>query len=113
MQRAVGAVTEAGRQMSGISRDGLKDTCRDAVRCALVVGLSLASSPLRAGEHNRLSDAERELGFELLFDGESMGRWRNFRSKDIRLNWQVIDGAMVMTAKGRRDLVTKVDGKSG
>ena len=78
-------------------------------RWAVSVGLLLATVPICAGEHNRLSEQEKTRGFRLLFDGESMGQWRNYKATDIRPKWRVIDGAMVMTAKGGGDLATKAE----
>ncbi|HUT12944.1 MAG TPA: DUF1080 domain-containing protein [Thermoguttaceae bacterium] len=46
-------------------------------------------------------------GFQLLFDGKSMDGWRNFKSETIRPEWKVEDGAMVLSAKGGGDLVTR------
>jgi len=73
--------------------------------CALLC-LPLLSPSVAVGESNRLSEEKRQ-GFVLLFNGKSMDGWRNYMSEDIRPQWQVIDGAMVLTAKGGRDLVTK------
>jgi hypothetical protein len=56
---------------------------------------------------NKLTRKEKEQGFKLLFDGKSMDHWRNYKSKTIRPKWQVIDGAMVLTEKGGKDIVTK------
>jgi len=75
---------------------------RRALICLLVLAPCVA-----AGEPNTLSKEEKKLGFRLLFDGRSMAQWRNIRSKTIRPQWQVADGAMVLTAKGGRDLITK------
>ncbi|MGB2823448.1 MAG: DUF1080 domain-containing protein [Phycisphaerae bacterium] len=77
-----------------------------AFRRALICLLVLAPCVV-AGEANTLSKEEKEFGFRLLFDGRSMAQWRNIRSKAIRPQWQVADGAMVLTAKGGRDLITK------
>ena len=60
-----------------------------------------------AGQSNQLSRQEKELGFEPLFDGKSMAQWRNYKSETIKPQWQVIDGTMVLTEKGGRDIVTK------
>ena len=62
-----------------------------------------------AGRLNRLSRQEEKQGFKLLFDGNSMDQWRNYKPKSetIRPQWQVIDETLVLTAKGGRDLVTK------
>lgn len=126
-------MTGAGCRASGAGRDGRKDGWRGAVGCVLSIGLLLAPGALcvasgsggtaaaadmqigrvrseaacNSGEHNQLSDEEKEQGFKLLFDGKSMDRWRNLKSQTVRPQWRVIDGAMVMTAKGGRDLVTR------
>jgi hypothetical protein len=60
-----------------------------------------------AGQTNKLSPKEKKQEFKLLFDGKSMDQWRNYKSKTIRPQWQVIDGAMVLTEKGGKDIVTK------
>jgi hypothetical protein len=60
-----------------------------------------------AGQSNQLSRQEKEQGFKLLFDGKSMEKWRNYKSETIKPQWQAIDGAMVLTEKGGRDIVTK------
>ena len=59
------------------------------------------------GQINQLDQEEKEQGFQLLFDGKSMDQWRNYRSEGIKSQWQVIDGAMVLTEKGGKDIVTK------
>lgn len=60
-----------------------------------------------AGRINQLSSQEKKRGFKLLFDGKSMSQWRNYKSQNIKPQWQVIDETMVLTAKGGRDLITK------
>ena len=56
---------------------------------------------------NQLSRQEKNQGFKMLFDGKSMDQWRNYKSETTRPKWQVVDEAMVLTAKGGRDLITK------
>lgn len=82
-----------------------KATCT-VYSCVLIFLLG-CSSCASAGKYNRLSQQEKGQGFKLLFDGKSMDQWRNYKSKTTRPAWQIIDGAMVLTAKGGRDLVTK------
>ena len=65
------------------------------------------SGYVSAGQTNKLSPVEKKQGFKLLFDGKSMEKWRNYKSKTIRPQWQIIDGAMVLTEKGGKDIVTK------
>ena len=77
------------------------------VYSCILIFLLCCSSCTRAVEINRLSQEEKEQGFKLLFDGKSMEQWRNYKSQTTRPQWQVIDGAMVLTEKGGRDIVTK------
>jgi hypothetical protein len=44
---------------------------------------------------NQLTDAEKQAGWKLLFDGKSFDGWHNFKRKDVRPGWQVKDGALV------------------
>ncbi|HUV67272.1 MAG TPA: DUF1080 domain-containing protein [Sedimentisphaerales bacterium] len=74
--------------------------------CALVCLLSCAVCVSQI-QINQLSQEEKELGFKLLFDGKSMDQWRNYKSEGINPQWQLIDGAMVLTEKGGKDIVTK------
>ncbi len=55
---------------------------------------------------NRLSAAEREQGFELLFDGASTRGWRPFRGQGPVQGWSVVDGALARTGPGG-DIITE------
>ncbi len=46
---------------------------------------------------------EREQGFRLLFDGETVDGWRGFRREDVPSAWVVEDGALHFTAEGPRE----------
>ena len=60
--------------------------------------------------HNTLTADEKAAGWELLFDGESMSRWVNFKSDSVRPGWQVVDGTMKVADPGNAgDIVTKDD----
>lgn len=52
-----------------------------------------ASEPLG---HNNLTKAEREAGWELLFDGETTTGWRNYKEDTISHAWQVVDGTLFL-----------------
>lgn len=77
------------------------------VYSCILIFLLCCSSYTSAAEINCLSQQEKEQGFKLLFDGKSMEQWRNYKSETTRPQWRVIDGAMVLTEKGGRDIVTK------
>jgi hypothetical protein len=56
---------------------------------------------------NRLSDAEKAAGWQLLFNGQDFAGWHNFKREGVRPGWQVKDGALVCTdPHNAGDLVT-------
>ena len=73
--------------------------------CALL--LSLAGSPVSAAaqEHNTLTAAEREAGWRLLFDGQSLDGWRRYDGEPMTGGWVVDDGALAH-ARGGRSIIT-------
>jgi hypothetical protein len=73
----------------------------------LICLLTIVPRCVPADQPNRLNAEERAQGFRLLFDGKSLDGWRNYRSETTRPQWQVVDGSLVLTAKGGRDLVTR------
>jgi hypothetical protein len=44
--------------------------------------------------HNTLTEAERAAGWKLLFNGQDLGKWHNFRREGVRPGWQVKDGTL-------------------
>ncbi len=105
--------SETVRRVCELVRNGRMSDMKTvaASRLCICVALFLAALPCRvfADSPNQLSRQEKAEGFKLLFDGKSMGQWRNYRSDTdtIRPQWQIVDEAMVLTAKGGRDLITK------
>ncbi|WP_193210643.1 3-keto-disaccharide hydrolase [Luteolibacter marinus] len=57
---------------------------------AAVVGFASAHAA-----DNSLTPIEKREGWKLLFNGKDMKGWNNFKSKDIRPGWKVIDGSLV------------------
>ena len=58
-----------------------------------------------AGELNTLSAAEKSVGWKLLFDGKSLAGWRGYKT-ETPVGWNVQDGALVLAAGRKGDLVT-------
>ena len=54
---------------------------------------------------NTLTDAEREAGWELLFDGHSTDGWRGYMMDAMPDGWQVLDGELTLVGRGR-DIIT-------
>ena len=78
------------------------------LRCPLVLAVLLSAAVCSAAEPalNTLSSAEKSAGWKLLFDGQTMQGWRNFKQSEVGPGWKVIDGAITWTIKGAGDLVT-------
>jgi hypothetical protein len=75
-----------------------------ALLCAKLSNLATAAE---GTPPNQLTDAEKQAGWKLLFDGKSFTGWHNFKQKDVRPGWQVKDGALVCVNPRRAgDLVT-------
>ena len=55
---------------------------------------------------NTLTAAEREAGWELLFDGETLSGWTGYAGPDALEGWGVVDGALTRTGPGG-DIVTE------
>lgn len=60
-----------------------------------------------AEPHNRLTDAERAAGWQLLFDGATLDGWRSYGHAQARPAWQVEDGTLMLARRGGGDLITQ------
>lgn len=72
--------------------------------------LLIATTHLATGEPNTLTDAEKQEGWKLLFDGkttEGWLRWGSHKPIDATSKWKVQDGALAISAKGAGDIYTQ------
>ncbi len=76
---------------------------------ALLCGLSLTALAQETPQptDNQLTSQEQQDGWQLLFDGQQISQWRNYQQSGLNPQWQVKDGAMVLTGKGGGDILTK------
>lgn len=58
-------------------------------------------------QDNQLTPEEKAAGWQLLFNGEDMSQWRNFKQSTINDKWIIKDNAMYLSEKGGGDLITK------
>ena len=84
---------------------------------AVLVGVLSAGPLLSAGSAaaqemepqgppiNPLTDAEREAGWELLFDGRTTAGWRGYMMEEVPDGWRVVDGELTRVGPGR-DIIT-------
>lgn len=66
---------------------------------ALLVLLSIIARPVVA-QMNSLTPAEKQAGWELLFDGKTTAGWRGYKMQGMPPGWKVIDGALVRVSGG-------------
>lgn len=74
----------------------------------ITVGCNIEKNNIQT--HNVLSEDEINNGWQLLFDGKSMDKWRGFNKSGIQSGWIVNDGKMVALGKGADnygDIITK------
>ncbi len=59
------------------------------------------------GQINQLTEAEKNAGWKLLFDGQTLKGWHNFKRDDVRPGWQVKAGTLAcVDPHNAGDLVT-------
>jgi len=80
-------------------------------KISLLTALILQSTVLffshSANADNTLTESEAETGWQLLFDGNDLSQWRNYRHEAINPQWLIEDGTMVLSAGGGGDLITR------
>lgn len=67
---------------------------------------------IKAGEKgkiNVLTKKEKAQGWQLLFDGKSLGQFRGYNGKDVSKSWAVEDGCLKSIGKAGGDLATQKD----
>jgi hypothetical protein len=79
---------------------------------ALAVGLLVSPAPTDAQQAtqlpsgiNELTEAERQAGWELLFDGHSTRGWRGYMMDAVPDGWQAVNGELIRVGRGR-DIIT-------
>lgn len=68
--------------------------------------LSVLSQPVFAND-NQLTAQEKADGWQLLFNGKDLSQWRTFKQPTVNEKWQIEDNAIVLTAGGGGDLISK------
>lgn len=61
----------------------------------VLAGVLFVTATEAADGNNSLTDAERKAGWKLLFDGQSLQGWHNFRTNTIQAGWQIKDGTLI------------------
>ncbi len=79
---------------------------KQTILMAAILG-SLSCPRLFAETPNTLSPAEKMSGWELLFDGTNANNFRNYKKETLSEGWVVKEGALVRSAGGAGDIITK------
>ena len=75
-----------------------------------IVGIAvtaLVAQDKSTAEHNTLTKSEKADGWKLLFNGKDMSQLKGYKKDAVGDKWQIQDGAIVFTAKGAGDIITK------
>ena len=72
---------------------------------AALAGLVMADH--HGAKANTLTKKEKAEGWELLFNGKDLSKFRNYKGKGVSDKWVVKDGAFTLTEKGGKDIITK------
>jgi hypothetical protein len=67
----------------------------------------ISTSIFASAQDNTLTKTEKSQGWQLLFNGEDMSQWRNFKKETLSNKWQVQQGEMRLSEKGAGDILTK------
>lgn len=73
----------------------------------LVSAIGILSPAVAEVPLNGLTPAEKIGGWEMLFDGQTMSGWRNYRQEGMGDGWDVKDGAIHWKKKKAGDIITK------
>ena len=73
----------------------------------VLCALGSVQSVFAAEQPNVLTPAEARLGWQLLFDGESLEHFRGYRRENPGDGWAVEDGLLIRKAAGAGDLITR------
>ena len=85
--------------MNSIRRRRLTALVLGALAAFLACARLGGPTPVRADDNskgtiNQLTEEEKKAGWKLLFDGQTLNGWSNFKKKDIKPGWQVKDGTL-------------------
>ena len=72
------------------------------VLASMLTATAFAQEPVA----NTLTPAEQKAGWQLLFDGKSLDRWKGYGTPQVPGGWRVVDGTLTR-AGGGGDIVTK------
>ncbi len=81
------------KQRTGHTVQELGDEWKQAMEKKLAAEAGSAAAP--DSRINALTDAEKAAGWKLLFNGQDLAGWHNFKREGVRPGWQVKDGALV------------------
>lgn len=70
------------------------------ILAALCIAISSIVFTANAAAPNTLTDAEKQSGWKLLFDGKTTTGWRGYKMQTMPPGWTVIDGVLVRLKGG-------------
>src|SRR5215831_16274736 len=71
-----------------------------ALTTTLLAGCANVGAADEAPRANTLTEAEKQAGWKLLFDGKTTMGWRGYKMDKMPPGWKVIDGSLVRVSGG-------------
>lgn len=70
--------------------------------------IAILAAGIIAQAHNTLTPAEKDAGWQLLFNGKNMAGWNNYKSKGVSSGWVITDGVLRVADPGKAgDIATE------
>jgi len=79
----------------------------DSRLCLLLTIITGSIITGHAMADNTLTEQEQRRGWQLLFDGNDMSQWRNFKKEGLNAEWVVENDTMKLTGVGGGDILTR------
>ena len=79
----------------------------DSRLCLLLTIITGSIITGHAMADNTLTEQEQRRGWQLLFDGNDMSQWRNFKKEGLNPEWVVENDTMKLTGVGGGDILTR------
>jgi len=79
------------------------------MRALLISAVAVATLGGQTAMLNTLTPADQQAGWQLLFDGKSIDKWRAYKNVTVPDNWTIEDGAITLTTPRRAVDLISVD----
>src|SRR5699024_9176786 len=96
------------RRHTRSKRDWSSDVCSSDLTLITITFFLSACSSMSNAQQNQLTKEEKQEGWKLLFDGNSIDHWRGYQKERVPTAWKVKDGNLTLIhGKDGGDLISR------